>query len=1090
MYLEKLEIQGFKSFANKNKLIFSGLIGDEKRGLTAVVGPNGSGKSNVADSIRWALGEQSLKTLRGKKSEDVIFSGSDQKNQLSLAEVSLYLNNAEALKNKASQPGIIEKESDLDQLILSCPEIVITRRLYRSGESEYLLNGNRVRLTDIQMLLAKANFGQKTYSVIGQGMVENFLSSSAADRKDFFDEATGVKQFQIKRDSALNKLESSYENLQQVDMLLTEIKPRLKSLTRQVEKLKRRGEIESELHDEQLTYYGFLWQDINKKLDSFNTRSLESEKIKLDKERRLDKLNDELNKIRTTDNYREISELQPRLKDLESQKNQCLKQLAKLQAELEMQFEAQGQFDVSWLNNKQGELSAELENIRLEISSLEKNNNNQEEENLRAALSTVNQDIESANNIQRNINLLHSEKDQYLKKISKLEAILEANLEVQGQFDVSWLNNKNKELTAELEKIKAEITSLENDSRPTEKNILESRLSELQASLGHLNKEVETINRDFKKNSSSDNKNEEIGQLIDEFLKQLDSINTENDLKIIKKLIDEAKKDFQKKIKVFITGENDEKLQKIKEIQEEIIKLTQERETANNRLNEERLRLSTINERLRLLEEKRAQVSREINDIRAKLEKAQVKFDASKIENEKEDNNKRIAVLDKEINDLSKTNNLPELLEKKQVISNKLQECRIKKTALEERLRLLQAKESQLGKDIIDINNKLAKSQVKFDASGIEREKAEINDRLKALDSEIKTLEAQLEELNGLKEKEKNQMFECQKNIQSLQQEINIISTELNNLRVEATRQETKLEDLEANIRNDELSISDIKTYQLPEEHIDLDRLQRHLAANKNQLEQIGGIDPEAEKEYQETKERYDFLSGQTTDLNSAIKSLEEIIYELDVNIKTRFDSEFKVISEKFNEYFKILFNGGTAKISKLMVDDLEKEDSKNGASSAGTNNLNLAEGLTPAEAEIKNETDQRLKKIKFLKKHNAVGLAGIEVQATPPGKKIQTVTMLSGGERALTAIALICAIISANPSPFVVLDEVDAALDEANSERLAQILDDLSNKTQFIVITHNRACMRKASILYGVTMQSDGVSKLLSVKLDDIKIK
>jgi len=338
MYLERLEIQGFKSFANKNKLIFSGLIGDQKRGLTAIVGPNGSGKSNVADSIRWALGEQSLKTIRGKKSEDVIFSGSDKKGQLGMAEVSLCLNNSEAIKNKSSIPEKIEKEEDLDQMILSCPEIIITRRIYRSGESEYLLNNNRVRLSDIQMLLAKANFGQKTYSVIGQGMVENFLNTSAAERKDFFDEATGVKQFQIKRDSALNKLEASYENLQQVEMLLTEIRPRLKSLTRQVEKLKRRDEISNNLHEIQLNYYGWLWQDINQKLDKANNHFLILEKNKLEEEKKLDKLNEELNKIRTTNNFQEINELQPRLKELENQRNQFQKQLAKLQAELEIQL--------------------------------------------------------------------------------------------------------------------------------------------------------------------------------------------------------------------------------------------------------------------------------------------------------------------------------------------------------------------------------------------------------------------------------------------------------------------------------------------------------------------------------------------------------------------------------------------------------------------------------------------------------------------------------------------------------------------------------------------------------------------------------
>ncbi|MCX6795005.1 MAG: AAA family ATPase [Candidatus Falkowbacteria bacterium] len=1083
MYLEKLEVQGFKSFANKNKLIFSGLVDGQKRGLTAIVGPNGSGKSNVADAIRWALGEQSLKVLRGKKSEDIIFSGSDQKSQLSLAEVSLYLNNAEANKNKTAAPETIEKESDLDQLILGGAEIIITRRLYRNGESEYLLNNNRVRLADIQMLLAKANFGQKTYSVIGQGMVENFLSSSAADRKDFFDEATGVKQFQIKRDSSLNKLENSYENLQQVDMLLAEIKPRLKSLTRQVEKLKRRGEIENKLKGDQLNYYGYLWQDINKKLDSFNTRLLAGERLKLEREKKLNKLNEELNKIRNTDNFREINELTPRLKDLEAQKNQYLKQLAKLQAELEVQFEAQGQFDVSWLNNKQGELSAELENVQAEIAANEKGNSSKEEESLNDELKFINQEITKANEITKKINQLNIAKDQYLRQISKLEAILEANLEIQGQFDVSWLNNKKEELSGELEKLSQEINQLRSENNQTEKINLENKLGAIQEKLGRLNEEINKINKELKRTSAAGDRNEEISRVIDELLKQLDVIGQESDLNRIKKMIAAAKTDFQNKIQALISGGNGDDIQRIKDIQTEIISLTEDRQSANNRLNEEKLRLATINERRRLLEEKEKQTNWEITDIIARLDRAQTKFDASKIADEKSEINKKIAALEKEINALSKNDRLAELNDARQTVLSKIQDYRLKASARSERLRLLNTKKIQSTKEIEDIKIKISKSQLKFDAGGIKKEKEEITEKLDGLNAAIKKLENELEELNRAKDKEKAQLFEYQKNIQAWQAEVNEISGELSGLKIEATRQETRLEDLEANIRGEELNISEIKEYRLSEEIIDINLLQKHLSSNKSQLEQIGGIDPEAEKEYQETKERYDFLSGQMNDLDGAIKSLEEIIYELDVNIKNRFDAEFKVISEKFNEYFKILFNGGNAKIYKLMTEDLEKEEMKNGPAVKSE-----IGGLTPAEAEIKNRTDEKLKKIKFLKKHNAVDLAGVEVQATPPGKKIQTVTMLSGGERALTAIALICAIISANPSPFVVLDEVDAALDEANSERLARILDDLSNKTQFIIITHNRASMRKASILYGVAMEADGISRLLSVKLDDLK--
>jgi len=317
MYLEKLEIQGFKSFANKNKLIFSNTI-DEKghRGLTSVVGPNGSGKSNIADAIRWVLGEQSLKTLRGKKSEDVIFSGSDQKSQLSMAEVSLFLNNEDrqiAVNNPlAPTEDMDEIDTDASGRSLSpldYDQIIITRRLYRSGESEYLLNGNRVRLADIQILLARANVGQKTYSVIGQGMVENFLNTGTSERKDFFDEATGVKQFQIKRDQSLNKLESSYENLRQVEMLLNEIRPRLKMLTRQVEKLKKRDELEQELNSHQHQYFFKLWQDINEKLNTANYELKNLQQEQVDKEKQLEAINQELNQIKQSDEHSNIAEL-------------------------------------------------------------------------------------------------------------------------------------------------------------------------------------------------------------------------------------------------------------------------------------------------------------------------------------------------------------------------------------------------------------------------------------------------------------------------------------------------------------------------------------------------------------------------------------------------------------------------------------------------------------------------------------------------------------------------------------------------------------------------------------------------------------
>lgn len=261
MYLEKLEIQGFKSFAGKTTLLFEPPKG-KKRGITAVVGPNGSGKSNVADSIRWVLGEQSLKLLRSKKSEDVIWHGSERKARTGFAEVSLYLNNE-------------ERSADIEY-----SEVVITRRLYRDGESEYLINKNKVRLTDVQLILAKANFGERHYAIIGQGMIDSILLLSPEERRAFFDEATGVKPFQIKKEQAINKLKTTEENLRQAEGLLSEIEPRMRSLSRAVRRLEDREKVESELHDIQHRYYGHLWMAIEADVET-RERKLHSLQISL-----------------------------------------------------------------------------------------------------------------------------------------------------------------------------------------------------------------------------------------------------------------------------------------------------------------------------------------------------------------------------------------------------------------------------------------------------------------------------------------------------------------------------------------------------------------------------------------------------------------------------------------------------------------------------------------------------------------------------------------------------------------------------------------------------------------------------------------
>jgi chromosome segregation protein len=1068
MYLEKLEIQGFKSFANKNKLIFSGEMNDKgMHGLTAIVGPNGSGKSNIADAVRWVLGEQSLKNLRGKKSEDVIFSGSDKKSQLGMAEVSLYLNNRNrhTEKNKREEANLeINKDATGKSLSpFDYDEIVITRRLFRSGESEYLLNGNRVRLADIQIMLAKANVGQKTYSVIGQGMVENFLNTGAAERKEFFDEATGVKQFQIKRDQSLNKLENSYSNLQQVEMLLSEIKPRLKMLTRQVDKLKKRGQLEEELRAFQLSYYSRLWQEIVIKLTEAkkNLSNLNLEKKGL--EEKLEEANKELEEIKESSHHQN-DKRDELIRQAQNEKNLLIKDIARLNAEIELQLESQGQFDAAWLNQHLQKLKNEQQSLSGELVKIQNNHLKQDLENVKSRLQELEYEISEKEKIKQAIALQEEEKDNLFKQITRLDAYLEANLEAQGQYDLTWLNNRKEELNQLLITLNQELSNTDLKSLQAEVIKLKEEKEVLDKSINQQNLELQKINQALKNSGRPVAGREEINRSIEAFLNKLDKIKEESDPAKIRALIDEAKTEFKTQISSLIDGEISDKLEQAKNLQAKIINLSESRQNISNQHSQKQLELSTQQEKKNLLLNRQSELEKEKRETEEKIKKSQSIADTSTINKEIELINQKISVISESVARQQAQADSSKLLQDKQALIDKRNDYLVKISAHEDKLNLYLERIEANKQEIYSTEEKIKKGENRADIESIKLEKSKLEDNLEKVELKLTAWQEELRKEEEARQKEKEIFFSCQGKIQKLQAQLNILLENINSFQIEITRQETKQEDLSKNIEEDELDLNIIQAYQINNhEDKNEEHLKQKINSFKNQLELIGGIDPETEKEFIETNERYDFLDRQTQDLNTAITSLEKVIAELDSNIKERFEKEFKVIAEKFGEYFKILFNGGQAKIFKLEISN-ESEDS-----------------------ETNSQEDERLKRLKKLKKYNALRLSGIEIQATPPGKKIQSISMLSGGERALTAIALICAIISANPSPFVVLDEVDAALDEANSERLAQILEDLSTKTQFITITHNRASMKKASIIYGVTMKSDGVSQLLSIRLDQV---
>jgi len=734
MYLKRLELQGFKTFAQKTVLEFV-LDKSGRRGVTSVVGPNGSGKSNIADAIRWVMGEQSLKLLRGKKSEDVIFSGSDRKVRSGFAEVAMTLENDD------------QKEMDV-------AEICVTRRLYRDGNSEYEVNRKAARLQDVQLLLAQAGVGQRTYSVIGQGMVDHVLVSSPAERKEFFDEAFGLRPFQLKRQSAMNKIEASKENLAQTEMLLREIEPRLASLEKQAKRLQERGRIEEELQSLERSFYGSQWHEI-----------------------------------------------------------------------------ARG-----------------LENVRRQLDAAQK----------------------------------------------------------------------------EQETREAEARSMMKESEALEKEA-------------------------------------PVQEGFQEIRKKLDALRVERG-----------------------------------EIREKQLRLETKRAIAAVRAEKpwSPLPLSKIIE--------------SVDALHAKHEELDQVLTASSPDWD------RVRGIVRDLRELSKG------------LVSKLQ-----RPAPE-------PEKEQVGDP------------------EIEKEFLAIAGTLAILTESISSAEAELEAWNRREQEERKHVFALQHRLNQKQHEVQEAERRASLASVELARLETRRDGFFTDLRQ-----------HAPQLETDLDALIGTGVSNpvnpdvggriqrlRSQLEWIGGIDPEVAKEHEETKTRHDFLSKQIEDLRAGISGLEIVIKELDDTIKTRGLTAFSTLNREFTRFFTKLFQGGEAQLIEV---EPEPEVDEQG------NVIEVEEG-------------------------EAKGFVGIEIQATPPGKRFKSIGLLSGGERALTSIALICAIMATNPSPFVVLDEVDAALDEANSRKFAEIVASLADKTQFIVVTHNRATMAQANVLYGVTMGQDGVSQLLSVKLEDVE--
>lgn len=1028
MHLKRLEIQGFKSFAGKTVLEFIPPK-DGRFSITAIVGPNGSGKSNISDAIRWAMGEQSLKALRGKRNEDVIFSGSETKSQLGAAEVSLVLDNTDG------------------QILGDFPEIIVSRRMYRSGEGECFINHQPARLFDIHLLLAKAQFAEGSYGIVGQGMIDRMLVSSPAERKEFLDEAAGIKEFQLKHHQASLKLDRTGENMAQAERLLQEVEPRLRLLSRQVKKLERRQIVETELRETQEIYYSSVYHRNKLEADEINTSLASAEKNFQAARAELEKNQLELSELAQAAGRPEVfADLQNRYQTALHAKNELERSLAVLDGRRQIKYSERGRQDVGWLEGKIKELKFERESAARELKILEDSGRKSAE-------------IFIAR--QKESDSLSGEKSERMIKISRLQSRLldgqseknfwqasgysavRAVLDSGGRWGkiygaVSTLGEADESYRLALDAAAgSRLFSLVVDNEGTASQAIEY-LREKRLGVATFLPLDKIRGRDAP-NGAPSGQTPETGLPLKE-----DGV--------LGRAIDLLR--FEEKFRdvfSFIFGDT----------------LVVRDLRVASRLGIGRWRMVTLD----------GDLCDRYGVMRGGWRGARAGWSfASKTAWSAED---RIKESQEEL--LEEQRAMSALEEKIEAARKAFGQAEIERQTNQTKLEMRAAAAGETEKEIAALEREL--SLLKIGPEEYGEELSRLNEEREKTEKEIVSAGAKADELarhtqefNRREEDKKQRVFALQAEMQAAQETLNHVSSERNDWRVALAKIETRQEALSAEVGADlNTTVASIVERGLPPAPVqELEGLAGRIQKLKYQLSLIGGIDEEVIKEYGVTKERYDFLSGQLRDLRRATDDLSKMITDLDELMKTKRSAAFKKIRKEFDRYFKILFDGGNADLEEVYEE--EPEMPVEGAVGPDGVSLAPAEGTPLGLAESTPKQKKKKEKI----------LAGIEIYANPPGKKIKTLHSLSGGERTLTSLALICAVLNCNPSPFIVMDEVEAALDEANTLRFTRILSELAGKSQFIIVTHNRATMHAADALYGVTMSTDGVSKLASVRLGE----
>ena len=981
MYLKEIRTHGFKSFADKIEI-------EMKDGITCIVGPNGSGKSNVVDAVRWVLGEQSVKSLRGDGNmTDVIFSGSKSRKPVNIASVTLVFDNSD---NYLKMPNT---------------EVSLTRRVYRDGTNEYFINNERCRLKDVSDLLLDTGIAKESFNIISQGKIEEILNSKPNERRVIFEEAAGVLKYKKRKEDALRKLDKTNDNIKRIDDIIGELKNQVEPLEKQKDKALEYLDIASKLENlevsllaSDITSINYKYTANKEKLEELNNEILTLSTSNTGSEAKIEEIKAKLNDVNKMfeDKQKELLDVTTKVEKLKAEKQ--------IVTEKQKMNTSDAKLHDSLLELKEKELT--LENSLSKVSS----ENIELERSIAKTISNLEEKNKKIDDIKNNKNKLNSDLENVVRSNNYLKLKIE-------QLSESIENNSLLPFAVKKVLSNPKLKGIHN----TVGNLIDIDEAYVTAITTSLGASFSNIVVD----------NETVAKEIINYLK-LNSIGrvTLYPLNIMKeKYVDDDVLNSIKKEKGFIDVASN--LVKCDSIYNNIIKnllgnvvVVDAIDNANriSKIINYRYKVVTLDGEVlnvggSITGGKQAQTRNIISD----------KYELEKLMHEKEENTNKIKNFEEKINNIDKDYKAVEdeiyLISKEKI---ELEEKYNNKLINEENIKneLEDVRNNIKNTDNL-INNTISIAEQKIVDSYYEElnKKDFINIDIECLIKDKKDLNDELEELEFERRRE-NSLF-------------NSKNKELKDLEIEINRMDVKLDNLLSRL-SEEYSMSYEKAVSNYKLEIDPDVARNEVNSLKNKIKAIGPVNTDAPEEYAKVSGRYEFLNKQREDLVNAENTLLGIIDELDEVMIKEFTENFNVIRENFMQTFKELFKGGTADLKLLEPDNILE--------------------------------------------------SGIDIVASPPGKKLTTISLLSGGEKTFTAISLVFAILKSRPVPFCIFDEVEAALDEANVDSFGKYLKNLTSKTQFILITHKKKTMEYADVLYGITMQESGVSKLVSVKLEEIE--